>query len=73
MMRLIFQMRTLSYNEIKQLAQRLTSSGCRQTYLLCKQDAAASKGYNWEKERGGPASLSNKDNLLAVSSNWTRN
>lgn len=54
MMSLIFQMRTLSYSEIKQLAQRHTSSNCSQSYLLCKQNTAASKGSSWEERKEGP-------------------
>lgn len=56
-MSLIFQIGTLSDNEIKQLTQRHANSSCSQTDLLCKQDAAASKGSSQKKERGDPAPL----------------
>lgn len=73
MMSLIFHRRTVSYSEIKQLAQRHTSSSCSQSFLLCKQDPAASKGSSYETEERGPAPLSHKASSLAVSSVRIRN
>lgn len=54
-MSLIFQMKTLSYSEIKQLALRHTSRSCSQSFLLWKQDPAAFKGSSYEKEKREPS------------------